>query len=331
VQIGGKPLDDATFLSYLNEFLALIARWPDIRPTYFELLTAFAYWVFKQESVDYMVIEVGLGGLLDATNVIDTEKVCVITPIGLDHTEILGDTITKIAVQKAGIINDGSTVFVAQQEEDVERVIQETCERHEAPMQVIAPNIETLVITPLFQQENFGLAREVARYIAGRDGLPLVDEDTVASCMTNTPPGRFETYQVGEKTVILDGAHNPQKLNAFVRSLRLNHSESIDWLVGFVSAPEQKIATCLRELASENDDYIFTDFTVGQDIKGRKSVPATDVARVMEQVAGKICDVVPDPYDALNKLLATKKRTVVVTGSLYLVAKLRQSVIDQAT
>jgi len=93
VQIGGKPLDDATFLSYLNEFLALIARWPDIRPTYFELLTAFAYWVFKQESVDYMVIEVGLGGLLDATNVIDTEKVCVITPIA--SLRRLGWTIPK--------------------------------------------------------------------------------------------------------------------------------------------------------------------------------------------------------------------------------------------
>jgi len=331
VQVHGKPLEDQAFINYLNEFIAIIEQWPDIRPTYFELLTAFAFWVFKQESVDYMVIEVGLGGLLDATNVVNARKVCVITPIGLDHTEVLGSTVTEIAEQKTGIINNSSTVFTAQQDDEAERVIHETCERHDTSLQTVAPVIDESTSVPLFQQENFGLAFEVVRYIAERDGLANVSQEILKSCIANTPPGRFETYHVGEKTVILDGAHNPQKLHAFVRSLRLHHPEPIGWLVGFVSAPEQKVTACLREIENERDDYIFTDFTVGQDIKGRKSVPAREVERLMEQATRKTYDAISEPQEALNQLLASKKRTVVVTGSLYLVAKLRQSVIDQAT
>lgn len=331
VQVGGKPLDDATFLGYLNEFIAIIERWPDIKQTYFELLTAFAFWVFKRERVDYMVIEVGLGGLLDATNVMTTKKVCVITPIGLDHTEILGNTIAEIAVQKAGILNQGSQVFSAAQDQDAARVIRAACELNQATLELVSTEIDETIDTPLFQQANFSVARAVVRHIAERDGLPQIDDAAIRDCISQTPPGRFETYQVGEKTVILDGAHNPQKLHAFVESLRLRHTEPIDWLVGFVSAPEHKVVACLRELMHDGDDYIFTDFTVGQDIKGRKSVPAQEVERNMARLTGRTWNVIADPERALGALLASKKRTVVVTGSLYLVAKLRRLASNQAT
>lgn len=331
VQIGGQPLESQKFLDYLNEFIALIEQWPDIKPTYFELLTAFAFWVFKQESVDYMVIEVGLGGLLDATNVIGSSKVCVITPIGLDHTEVLGDTIAEIAVQKAGIIQTDSQVFMAEQSTDADQAIRNVCERQGAKLNTTKSATDISSEIPLFQQANFALARTVADYVAERDGLPKVSVDVLSSRITKTPPGRFEVYRLGDKTVILDGAHNPQKLHAFVKSLRLHYTEPIGWLVGFVAAPEQKVIACLQELAQEGDDYIFTDFTVGQDIKGRKSVPAEDVERLMAQATGKACEVISDASEALERLLATKKRTVAVAGSLYLVAKLRQAVIDQAT
>jgi len=331
VQVGGQPLESQKFLAYLNEFIAIIEQWPDIKPTYFELLTAFAFWVFKQESVDYMVIEVGLGGLLDATNVISSNKVCVITPIGLDHTEVLGDTVAEIAAQKAGIIQTKSQVFMAVQDEDAGPAIRNVCERQDAVLHEAKVIFDKSSDTPLFQQANFALARAVVAYVAERDGLPKISANILSDCINKTPPGRFETHRVGDKTVILDGAHNPQKLHAFVKSLRLRHREPIDWLVGFVSAPEQKVIACLRELANESDGYMFTDFTVGQDIKGRKSVPARDVERLMAQVTGRTCEVISDANEALEQLLASKKRTVVVTGSLYLVAKLRQPVIDQAT
>jgi dihydrofolate synthase/folylpolyglutamate synthase len=331
VQVGGKVLDDTTFVNYLNEFIAIIKQWSDITPTYFELLTAFAFWVFKRESVDYMVIEVGLGGLLDATNVIDSDKVCVITPIGLDHTEVLGDTVAQIAAQKVGIITGRSHVFSAQQDPDAERVIKTECEAHKVAFQFVHAVISESNSAPLFQQANFSLASAAVRYIAKRDGLPLVNNEILQQLITNTPPGRYETYKVRGENVIFDGAHNPQKLHALVQSLRLHYDEPIDWLVGFVSAPEQKIIACLEELKQDSDDYIFTEFSVGQDIKGRKSVSAADVNRMMESISGRASVVIPDSRQALNKLLDSKKRTVVVTGSLYLVAQLRQIVIDQAT
>lgn len=331
VQVSGKPLADKAFLEYLNEFIAIMEQWPDSKPTYFELMTAFAFWVFKREAVDYIVIEVGLGGSLDATNVIDSSKVCVITPIGLDHTEILGHTLTAIAAQKAGIITPSSVVFCAQQNDEAMRVIESVCESRNATLRLVPDNVSEAVEAPLFQQANFHLAHAAVMYITERDGIPNVDNEVSHRCINRTPPGRFEIHRVGNKTVILDGAHNPQKLQAFVRSLRLRHQEPIDWLIGFVSSPEQKIVACLEELRHDGDDFIVTEFSVGQDIKGRKSVPAGTVEQLIVRVSGQPSTVISDPAHALRALLASKKRTVVVTGSLYLVAQLRQAVLDLAT
>lgn len=331
VQVRGGPLDDKTFLSYLNEFLEIIAAWPDIEPTYFELLTAFAFWVFEKEHVDYAVIEVGLGGLLDATNVVSTPKVCVITPIGLDHTEILGDTVELIAAQKAGIITKGSIVFSAPQVPPVLEVINSVAARCAADIHTVTLSVDVKSLTPLFQQANFELARQVVDHIRTRDDLSQLPQANVMACITKTPPGRFEIYHIGDKTIILDGAHNPQKLEAFVRSLRLRYTEPIAWLVGFIAAPNSKISACVEQIINPHDVYTVTEFSIGQDIKGRRSVVATEVldlfrAKGVERVFFEV-----DAHIALRKVLKMKQRTVVVSGSLYLVAILRQAVIDLAT
>ncbi|MCA9326649.1 hypothetical protein KC976_03555, partial [Candidatus Saccharibacteria bacterium] len=107
LQINGQPLSEAEFCQVLTEFLNAIKDAP-VKPSYFELLTAMAFWEYARRGVDAAVMEVGLGGLLDATNVISRrDKICLITDIGLDHTEILGDTLVEIAQQKAGIIQPG--------------------------------------------------------------------------------------------------------------------------------------------------------------------------------------------------------------------------------
>ena len=96
LQINGQPMPEAEFCKVLSEFLDVVAE-SGIKPSYFELLVAMTYWEFARQKVDYAVIEVGLGGLRDGTNVIErADKVCLITDIGLDHTEILGHTLTKI-------------------------------------------------------------------------------------------------------------------------------------------------------------------------------------------------------------------------------------------
>lgn len=330
VQIDGTPLRDGRFLQYLNEFLHIIGAWPDIQPTYFELLTAFAYWVFHQEKVDYAVVEVGLGGLLDATNVINNPKVCVITPIGLDHTQILGTTIAAIAQQKAGIITEKAHVFSAEQIPEAHQVIKTACARTNSDATFVTPLVDESSSAPLFQQSNFSLAKAVVSFIASRDKLPTVSSAAIEACITKIPPGRFESYNVGGITIILDGAHNPQKLAAFVRSLRLRHKEPVSWLVGFISAPDTKIEACVKEIVASNDEYTITEFTVGQDIKGRHSVAAGSVQQHMNH-HGIAANINANPRAAFDTLLQSKQRTIVVSGSLYLVAQLRNYVIERAT
>lgn len=323
VQVNGEPLADDAFLRYLERFLDLIKPWGDLRPTYFELLTAFAFWVFKQEKVEWMVVEVGLGGLLDATNVISSpHKVCVITPIGLDHTQVLGSTLAEIAYQKAGIITPGSVVFVPEQHPEADSTIRQVAANQHAPLRAEATESEVTNESPAFQQRNFALARRVVEYIANKNGYaPTVSAD-LPGLIAQSPPGRFELYEIAGKQVVLDGAHNPQKLAAFLEALHAKLDSPRVWVVGFISAPDTKIDECTAMISNETDSYIATQFSVGQDIKGRQSVGAIDIAARLRQ-AGTAVEVENDAETALLRALQMKQRTVVVTGSLYLVAVLR--------
>jgi len=331
VQIDDGPLSDEVFIKYLNEFIDKIEQFNDLQPTYFELLTAFAYWTFHMEGVDYMVIEVGLGGLHDATNVIDSaNKVSVITPIGLDHTEVLGRTLPLIAAQKAGIISPSSVVFTVQQEASVLSTLRQTVDRQGARLYVVNTSHRERSTVPLFQQDNFSLARRVIEYITRRDrlaGIPANKEDELAE---QTPPGRFERYNVGDKTIILDGAHNPQKVEALLESLKVRHNGPFAWLTGFISAPDEKISQCVGLLANQTDQFIATQFSVGQGFKSRQSVEAVWLAQEFRRRGASVV-AKTDPQDALDLLLQSKQRTIIVTGSLYLVASLRERVRNLAT
>ena len=138
VQINGKPLPDDEFVGYLERFLEIV-RASEVPLTYFEVLVAFAQWVFDERQVDYAVVETGLGGLLDGTNTVTrADKVCVITDMGLDHTEVLGDTIEAIARQKAGIIQPGNPVFLLEQDAAATAVVAEEARGRRASLRIVA-------------------------------------------------------------------------------------------------------------------------------------------------------------------------------------------------
>jgi dihydrofolate synthase/folylpolyglutamate synthase len=330
VQVDGEPLPDEKFLAYLNEFLAGAGKWSDLEPTYFELLIAFAYWVFAKEKVDYAVVEVGLGGLLDATNVVGrADKVCVITPIGLDHTNVLGDTIAAIATQKAGIIQPGNPVFSAEQDPAARRVIEQRAGEQGAMLHV-AREPTSLPPLPYYQRANFGLAAAAASYVARRDGLPALSNVDITTVAQAVPPGRFERFRVQGKTIILDGAHNPQKLTALFETLSPRQVSHAAWLVSFVKAPDQKLEDCLSVLHSYGvERCTVTEFVTGQDLKARRSFPATEVARQAARLHIE-ARAVPQLQEALDDVLKEPASTVVVTGSLFLVALLRPYVLRLA-
>src|SRR5581483_2006875 len=223
LQINGIPVPEADFCRSLRAFLDVVQN-SGVMPSYFELMVAFAYYEFDRRQVDYAVIEVGLGGLLDSTNVISREdKVCIITDIGLDHTRVLGNTLSLIAAQKAGIIQQQNTVFTYQQSEEVMRAIRTVCDGQQGILRVIVPQVTPyagMAALPLFQQRNMYLALQAAQHVCKRDGLSPVGEEQIAHAAQVYIPGRMDVVYSQGKTIIFDGAHNEQKMRVLLASVR---------------------------------------------------------------------------------------------------------------
>jgi len=327
VQIRGNPLAPEIFIRYARDFLERIEK-TELHPTYFELLIALAYNIFAKEHVDYGVIETGLGGLLDGTNVVSrADKICVITDIGLDHTEILGDTIEKIAAQKAGIIQKGNHVIMHRQTPEIMAVFEETVRQKAATMQIIENQLDTETSSlPSFQRRNWHLARAVFDYVVRRDGLKQVTETQLQKTMHDTPPGRFEIYHYQNKTIILDGAHNPQKLQALRSSLENAGVTSAAFLMNLVEAPESKIIESFRVVQPLCSHMTLPEFSAGQDLKSRRSLKV-DVAFEYARKAGiPAVERCTDALHAFDLLVRRPESILVITGSLYLVSLLRPHV-----
>lgn len=326
VQINGAPLPDAQFLAHLNQFLPLVVK-SGLHPTYFEALVVFAYWVFAKERVDYAVIETGLGGLLDGTNTINRpDKVCIITDVGLDHTEFLGNTITKIAQQKAGIIHPVNHVIMLRQPAKVMDVVRNQATAQHATLQ-IAPlaNIKSL---PPYQRRNWSVALAAYNYVAKRDNLPALTTAAQQAAAQHFAPGRMEILQLGGKTIILDGAHNPQKLRALRGALRARGITQTTVLANVVKSPQNKITNALKVIQTFASSIIVPEFDVGQDFYGRRSLAAADFAR-QAQNAGIAAVTHKDLAQAIGTLLTQPEQTVVITGSLYLVSAAREILLQK--
>jgi dihydrofolate synthase/folylpolyglutamate synthase len=230
VQINGMPLSEAEFCQNLSEFLELVG---DVRPlsSYFELIYVFAFWEFVRHGVEYAVVETGMGGLYDATNIArQRNKVCVITDIGYDHMHLLGHTLPEIAAQKAGIIHEGNDVFLYTQSEEVMRAVHERVAAKGATLHELneadeAQKIEVLIdALPLFQRRNWLLAKQVYEHVAERDGLQELSNEQFAMTQAIIVPARMQAVQLGGKSCIMDGAHNPQKMQALVESYQAQYS-----------------------------------------------------------------------------------------------------------
>lgn len=208
-------------------------------PTAFEIETALAFLYFKEKNCDIVVLETGLGGALDATNIIQTTQLEVIAPISMDHTDILGKTLGEIAFQKAGIIKPHTTVVTAIQKEEAREVIQKVCKEKDSQFCEVDKeaikdvkygyihqsfsyknweNIE-ISLAGEFQIENGALALEAVDQLR-KNGFSLPDEVVYAGMREAKWLGRF-TVMSQNPVIILDGAHNPHAAQALRKSLEL--------------------------------------------------------------------------------------------------------------
>jgi len=326
VQIGLVPLPEQTFCAELGLFMDEVEK-SGLKPTYFEIMMAFAYWEFARQKVDFAVVEVGLGGLLDGSNIVTRDdKVCVITDIGFDHMGVLGHSLPEIATQKAGIIHANNAVFMHEQSDEVMEVFRATCEREPASLHMVAAERDVaLSFLPLYQQRNIALAEDAVAFALGS---ALQPQQIVEAAKVHIP-GRMETFTVGEKTVVLDGAHNPQKLQAMAESMRAAHPDTaMAALVGFVQSKEVSLDENAQIVTALAPDVLVTAFGATQE-HGAPSIDA-DVVATAFQAAGAKTEIITDHHKAIEALMARQEPVVIITGSLYLVSYLRPFILALA-
>jgi dihydrofolate synthase/folylpolyglutamate synthase len=316
--------------------------------TYFEIITGLAYYIFADKKVDYAVMETGMGGLLDGTNVVSSKnKVCVINQIGLDHTKILGDTIGKIAEQKAGIIQEENTVIALWQRISarvpIEKRVQEKhallywikeeaiknskidIDKSEFDFQFHGYKFKKLelVLHGEFQIKNCSLALAAVIIVGEKNNFHLY-EDKVRSALKKVfIPGRMQVFysQKSGKSIIADGAHNPQKMSAFIKSLKeLYPNEKFTFLIAIKR--DKNFSKMLKYITPVAEDIVVTSFfTKNQDLMHLSTEPEK-IKKELLKLNFTNVTVAETPQEALESCLRNSKNKIVITGSFYLVAEL---------
>jgi len=275
------------------------------RVTQFELLTAAAFAELARREVDVAVVEAGLGGRWDATNVLGA-PVVVLTNVGLEHTRWLGPTIADIAGEKLAVVKPGATLVLGESQPEVDALARET------GATIVRPEpVEDAL--PGYQRANFGAAVAAAKAYLGH---PL-DAATVTRVAAHAQvPGRLQVISESPRT-ILDGAHNPSGIAALAAALPDAAGERP--VTAVVSILDDKDAgAMLRELIPATAGLVFTASA------NRRSLPPATLASLAAQLGAPAAEVEPDARAALARAraLAGPDGAVVATGSIYLVADL---------
>jgi dihydrofolate synthase/folylpolyglutamate synthase len=273
--------------------------------TQFELLTAAAFAELARAGVDVAVVEAGLGGRYDATNVLAADTV-VLTNVGLEHTRWLGPTVEDIAAEKLAVVHPGATLVLGEVAPTVAVQAQAIGAR------IVRPAEGAGVALPGYQRENFAAAVAAARAHRGE-----LDPALVAGVAERLRvPGRLQ--EIGrDPLTILDGAHNPSGMAALAATLPDVAGDRP--LVAVVSVLDDKDAAgMLRALLPRCAAAVFTAS------RNPRALPPATLASLAEQLSGPTSEIVADPHAALARAreLAGPDGAVVATGSIYLVADL---------
>ncbi len=355
LQVDGVPVDPATFARLVGEVLPIAERVARRHgpPTEFELLTAMVFRWFAEMGVEIAIVEVGLGGRLDATHAWDG-GVAVVTNVELDHTDRLGATIAAIAREKAAIIERGN-LAVTGAEGDALAVVRRRAARLGVPLEVVRP-------APVLAHDVDGLLVELGSLGAARVGLlgrhqaanVAVADATLdalaAAGIADTPPaarragfsdarwpGRLELIEVvgpdGPRRILLDGAHNPSGARALAAALEdLGPSlafgrppVSPTLLIG--SMADKDVAGMAAALATS--PALRGALVVATRPSGPRALAPADLAAGWARLdPTALIEIIEDPGAALDRALALAPGPVVVAGSLYLVGEIRGRLVD---
>ena len=328
---------------------------PGQRPiTWFELVTTFAFLCFRQAHVDWAVFETGLGGRLDATNVLEPQ-LSVITPIELEHTEFLGDTLEKIAGEKAGIIKSGTPVVIAPQKEAAQKVLEAKAKELQCPLlkveelvqvqgRMVAGKMELRLESKLFARPiitqlsllgAYQLWNAATAALAVKTLFPELPEEAIEKGLSQAKlPGRFEVIQRQGIDVVLEGAHTPTSVALSLQTFRhyLEDTHATNTLKKSLDHASTRKPNLLFACAADKDVHtmaqLFSGF--GSMILTRPGGEKQSNPQLLQDAfkeAGHEFTYISDFKEAIQKALQQALKDgvpLLVTGSFYLVAEVKK-------
>lgn len=344
IQINNEMISEQALTEAVEEIFPLIEqlRAEDIVITEFEYVNALEFYLHAKEHCDVVVLETGMGGLLDCTNVIQPPLCSVITTIGLDHTAILGDTIEAIAEQKCGIIKRGSRAVTSAQDERAMQVIKSTCEQLGVPLResgevALAVTEQRmngsalryhgreffLPLSGAHQVENAKTALAALEYLNEFDLLPVSDEAIAAGFAKAVNPARLETL-CEDPVVLLDGAHNPNGIEALKRAIELFLPDTpIICVMGMLADKDIDSAIALL-------DGVFTRVhTV--PIDNPRAISSAALAEKFRRHCPEVIsfDSAEKGFDEAFALAKERNAAVLICGSLYLAGEIRPYILNK--
>ena len=328
MRVNGENIPNDTLARLTERARSLADKMAD-RPTEFELITAIAFDYFREERCDVVILEVGMGGRLDATNIIENPLLSVITGISIDHTSFLGNTTAEIAAEKAGIVKEGCPTLWGGLDPDAEAVIAKKAKEMQSALYKTAYNeLKNVSLSLSGSRFDFGDFTDLHLNMLGQyqprnaatvlsaieilsDSLPVSDEAIREGLRNAKWPARFEI--IGrEPLIIFDGAHNGEGISAAVGSAKEYFGdESVIVISGVLRDKDyHKIASDIAEISHRG-------FTITPD--SPRALPAVDYADILTDYG---CPSTPceSVADAINKAISVAKEentAILILGSLY--------------
>ena len=304
-------------------------------PTSFEIETALSFLYFIKKECDVVVLETGMGGRLDATNIIPIPKLCVLTSISMDHMQFLGDTLAKIATEKCGIIKEGTTVISTRQSEEAMNVVEQTCTLKNAELIVAEPAKVTKVkqgldkqsfsydgvkyeisLSGSYQIENAVLAVEVVKWLSQNGFEKITEKKMEKGLQTTVWKGRFGVI-AKKPYFIVDGAHNVAAAEKLAESIRFYFTNrKIVYIMGMFRDKEyEKVIRITAPLATQ----IITVAAPGNP----RALPALELAEAVREVNPNVtgADSLEEAVE-MSYLFADKDSVIIAFGSLAFLGQL---------
>jgi len=330
VVINGIQVNDKFIADFITEHEAYI---DEHQLTFFEVTTALAFKYFSEEDVDVSVIETGLGGRLDATNVLSPLAV-VITSISYEHTNILGEKLEQITAEKAAVIKPGAKVFTSKLPAEAERVVQEKCDKEDCKLFNITDFVDEgenklnlmnkvfnfgeikMPVKGNYQKFNASLAAMVVS-----NSFPNITYEQIVSGIENTVKntwlqGRYEYFHKSP-TIIFDAAHNPEGVENFISEFRNEYDNYRKRVLLFGAMQDKAIGTMLKELNTCFDEIHITEIDYERSAK-------VDAINAECEKLGIDAVIVIEPVEFVTSFLNKEPgECLVVLGSIYLLGNIK--------